>query len=131
LTFAYLVKLAAFALGGIPALGFSLALGGILTLWALGAFVGKPPLPTLVVRLTADFYGNDPAFQRRVTTAYPAPVSLASLTKDLSGQGYVIAGNTATFEDSDFACRYKWAISWQVEGNRATRINGAYSFICL
>ena len=107
-----------------------LALGIVLALWALGAFVDNPPLPKLVASMTGDFYGNDPEFPRRVTAAYPTSVSLAVMTKNLSDQGYIIKENTAVFEEDFFACRSTWTIYWQVEGDKATRINGGDDLAC-
>lgn len=106
-----------------------LALGCVLVLWALNAFVNKPPLPRLVDNTTGDFYGDDPEFQRRVTAAYPSPVSLDVLTIYLTDQGFQIDpsladGRIAILERGDFPCRYTWAISWQIEGDNASRING-------
>jgi hypothetical protein len=103
----------------------------VLVLWALGAFVDKLPLPRLVDNMTGDFYGDDPEFQHRVAAAYPSPVSLATLTKDLSDQGFTIEDDAAVFEDSDIACRYTWTIYWQVKDENAKQIKGSYSLACL
>ena len=108
-----------------------LTLGCVLVLWALGAFVDKPTLPRLVANMTGDFFGDDTEFQRRVAAAYPSPVSLATLTKDLSDQGFTIEDDAAVFEDSDIACRYIWTIYWQVEDDNAKQINGSYFLACL
>jgi hypothetical protein len=109
----------------IPALCF------ILALWAFGAVFDNPPLPRLVANMSGDFYGDDFEFKRRVRSAYLSPVSLATLTIGLAEQGYVIERKSAVFETSDFACRYTWSISWQVEGDKATRINGMFIPTCL
>lgn len=108
-----------------------LTLGCVLVLWALGAFVQNPPLPRLVANMTGDFYGDDPEFRRRVAAAYPSPVSLVDLTKDLTQQGYLIEGNTAVFFENYFSCRNEWAISWQVQGANAVHISGSYTLACL
>jgi hypothetical protein len=108
-----------------------LALGVILALWVLGAFEDKPPLPKLVANMAGDFYGDDPEFQRRVTAAYPSPLPLAALTKDLSDQGFTIEDDAAVFDDSDIACQCTWTIYWQVEDDNATQIKGSYSVPCL
>jgi hypothetical protein len=102
-----------------------------LLLWALGAFVEKPPLPRLVANMTGDFYGDDPEFEGRVATAYPSAVPLAALTKDLSDQGFTVEGNTAVFFENFFSCRSEWAISWQVQGENAIHIYGSYTLACL
>ena len=107
-----------------------LVLGLMVALWALDTFVENSPLPKLVGNMTGDFYGDDPEFQQRVSAAYPAPYSLAILTKDLAEQGFTIEGRTAVFETNDIPCRYTWAIIWQVEGDKATRIRGEFIPTC-
>ena len=107
-----------------------LSLGCIWVLWALGAFVDKPPLPRLVANMTGDFYGDDPEFQRRVAVAYPTPVSLAALTKDLSDQGYILDERTAVYAERFLGCRDLWTISWHVAGDQASQIQGSFEHIC-
>jgi hypothetical protein len=102
----------------------------VLVSWAFGAFVEKPPLPRLVANMTGDFYGDDPEFQRRVAAAYPSPVSLDVLTKDLSDQGYILGERTAVHEERFLGCRDVWTISWQVAGEQASQIQGKFEHIC-
>ena len=97
-----------------------LVFGVMVALWAFDAFFGNPPLPKLVYNRTDEFFGEDQEFQQRVRVAYPAPYSLALLTKDLAEQGFTLDGRSAVPETGAFPCRYTWSIFWQVEGDKAT-----------
>ena len=105
--------------------------GLILVVWTFDQFLGGPPLPKLVGNKTGEFFGDDGAFDQRVRAAYPAPYPLTLLTKDLAEQGFAVEGRTAVFEANDFPCRYSSLIFWQIDGDRATRLQGAFIPTCL
>ncbi len=114
-------------MGGVALLLF-LIIGGYLLLF--------PPLPLppeIARKLPGNFAEADEEFGRRVSAAFPLPLSVDELTARLSEQGFLVddANSYAKFEKSGFPCTLVWRVHWEATDGSINKLASRFGGVCL
>ncbi|MEP3946913.1 hypothetical protein [Ascidiaceihabitans sp.] len=109
----------------------------LLALFAVGGyfllFAPLPRPPEIARGLPNNFAEADEEFARRVSAAFPAPLTVEALIARLSEQGFTVneEAEIAIFEKSKFPCTLQWRIHWAAEDGSVSNLTSKYGGACL